>query len=130
MAVLILLNNFMHDFSAAGWIFCTVILWSMLRYKIPAGETAAVISRMLKTILLLMRLSLTGIVLFGIIRALAYRKYEWSTAAGESQVVLLIIKHIILALVFAVGLRFYLKARKIVTMGIVLADKKEAGGDS
>jgi ABC-type uncharacterized transport system permease subunit len=86
----------------------------MLRYKIPGSEAAEVIRRILKTILLLMRLSLTGIVLFGVIRALTYRRYEWSAAAGESQVVLLIIKHIILAVVFAVGLGLYLKARKIV----------------
>ena len=107
----------MHDFSAAGWIFCTVILWSMLSYIIPGSEAAEVIRRMLKTILLLMRLSLTGIVFFGIIRALAYRRYEWSAAAGEGQVVLLVVKHIILLVVFFVGLVFYLKARKVVKTG-------------
>lgn len=114
MAVIILLNNFLHDFSAAGWIFCTVILWSMLRYKIPAGEASQIITSMLKTILLLMRLSLGGIVLFGIVRALAYKAYEWSAAAGEGQVVLLIVKHVILLVVFLVGLLYYIRARKIV----------------
>jgi hypothetical protein len=117
MAVLILLNNFLHDFSAAGWIFCTVILGSMLKYHVPGSEAAEVIVRILKNILLLMRLSLTGIVLFGIIRALAYRNYEWSSAAGEIQILLLIVKHIILLIVFLVGLVFYLKARKVVKAG-------------
>lgn len=114
MALIVLLNNFLHDFSAAGWIFCTVILWSMLKYKIPGGENRKIIISMLKTILLLMRLSLSGIVIFGVVRALAYKEYEWSAAAGESQVILLIIKHIILAAVFVVGLLYYLRAGKIV----------------
>jgi len=130
MAVLILLNNFMHDFSAAGWIFCTVILWVMLRHKMPGSEAAEVIRRVLKTILLLMRFSLTGIVFFGVVRALAYREYEWSAAAGESQVVLLIVKHIILLVVFLVGLVFYLKAKKIITSEQEPRDKKEPGGYS
>jgi hypothetical protein len=80
----------------------------------PAGEANKIIKSMLKTILLLMRLSLGGIVFFGVVRALAYKKYEWSAAAGDEQVVLLIIKHIILLAVFLVGLLYYLKARKIV----------------
>lgn len=107
----------MHDFSAAGWIFCTVILWSMLRYKSLAGEANKIIIRMLQTILLLMRFSLCGIVLFGVVRALAYKEYEWSTAAGEGQVVLLVVKHIILAIVFVVGLVYYVKARKFIKRG-------------
>ncbi len=104
----------MHDFSAAGWIFCTVLLWSMLKNTIPAGDCEKIITGMLKTILLLMRLSAGGIVVFGIVRALAYKEYEWSAAAGESQVILLIVKHIILTFVFVVGLVFYRKARKII----------------
>jgi hypothetical protein len=33
-----------------------------------------------------MRLSLGGIIVFGIIRALAYKTFEWNAAAGEGQV--------------------------------------------
>ena len=127
MALIILLNNFLHDFSAAGWIFCTVILWSMLRYKIPRDEANKIIKSMLKTILLLMRLSLAGIVLFGVVRALAYKEYEWSAAAGESQVLLLIVKHFILTVVFVVGLVYYLKARKIIKLESAVQTGKGSG---
>lgn len=117
MAILVLLNNFLHDFSAAGWLFCTVILWSMLRKEIPGSDARKTTIDTIKTVLLLMRLSLGGIIVFGIIRALAYKTYEWSTAAGEDQVTLLIVKHIILAFVFVIGVVFYTRARKMIKKG-------------
>ena len=113
MAILVLLNNFLHDFSAAGWLFCTVILWSMLRKDIPGSDAGTIIIDTIKTILVLMRLSLGGIIVFGIIRALAYKTYEWNAAAGEGQVTLLIVKHILLLAVFIIGVVYYTRARKL-----------------
>lgn len=116
MAILVLLNNFMHDFSAAGWLFCTVILWSMLK-KIE-DDPGKVIIETLKMILFLMRLSLGGIIVFGIVRALAYKTYEWNAAAGEGQITLLIVKHVILTAVFVLGVIYYVKAKKAVNKDV------------
>ncbi len=118
MAILILLNNFLHDFSAAGWVFGGVLLWSILRKEIVTDHTERTTVDVLKTILLLMRLSVAGIVLFGVVRTMAYKTYEWSAAAGQGQVTLLIIKHVILAGVFAVGLIYYIRARKLVRKAV------------
>ncbi len=114
MAILVLLNNFLHDFSAAGWLFCTVILWLLLKRisKKPGEEVAET----LKTILFLMRLSFGGIILFGIVRALAYRTYEWNAAAGNGQITLLIVKHVILTAIFILGVIYYLKAKKVLKL--------------
>jgi putative copper export protein len=109
MAVLVLLNNFLHDFSAAGWLFSAVVLWSVLRKMDPKDRAR----RNMDHILLLMRFSLAGIIVFGLFRALAYKKYEWSAAAGEGQITLLIVKHILLAGVFVAGLVLYIRARTI-----------------
>lgn len=117
MAILVLLNNFLHDFSAAGWLFCTVLLWWMFRkekvteldaYRI--GDGGKILAGVILVIVLLMRISFAGIVVFGIIRALAYKQYEWNAAAGDGQITLLMVKHILLAFVFALGVVFYLKA--------------------
>lgn len=110
MAIIILLNNFMHDFSAAGWLVCTAILWTML--KRIGNDPGEVIIETLKTILFLMRLSLGGIIVFGIVRAFAYKSYEWNTAAGDGQITLLIVKHVILTAVFVLGATYYFKAKK------------------
>jgi uncharacterized membrane protein len=114
LAVLVLLNNFLHDFSAAGWLFGTVLLWSILRKTISGDDKAIIISDILKTVLMLMRFSVAGIVIFGVVRAIAYKSYEWNAAAGQSQVTLLIVKHVLFALIFAVGLVYYIKAKKLV----------------
>ena len=114
MAVLVLLNNFIHDFSAAGWLFGTVLLWSILRKEIPDSDRGIAIVDILKTVLLLMRFSFAGIVIFGVLRAIAYKSYEWNAAAGQSQVTLLVVKHVILSLIFVLGLVYYIKAKRFI----------------
>ena len=114
MAILVLLNNFLHDFSAAGWLFGATILWFLFRRIIGKSFADDKLIETLKIILLLMNFSFVGIVVFGTIRAVAYKNYEWSHMAGQSQITLLIIKHAILALAFAFGLAYYIKASKLV----------------
>jgi uncharacterized membrane protein len=114
LAILILLNNFLHDFSAAGWLFGTVLLWSILRKTISDGDKFIIISDILKTVLMLMKFSLAGIVIFGVVRAIAYKSYEWNVAAGQSQVTLLVVKHVILSLIFVLGLIYYIKAKRFI----------------
>lgn len=114
MAVLVLLNNFLHDFSAAGWIVGAVLLWSILRKEIPDSGRGIAIVDILKTVLLLMRFSFAGIVIFGVLRAIAYKTYEWNAAAGQSQVTLLVVKHVILSLIFLFGLVYYIKAKRFI----------------
>ena len=114
MAVLVLLNNFLHDFSAAGWLFSSVLLWVILKKKDPQLGKDKNLLEIIRTLLFLMNVSLFGIVAFGLVRTLAYKTYEWSQEAGQGQITLLIVKHIILTVIFAFGLLNYLKARKLV----------------
>ena len=53
-----------------------------------------------------------GITVFGVVRMLAYRTYEWSEAAGDSQITVLIVKHILLTAVFLWGAYYYVRSRK------------------
>ena len=86
----------------------------MMRKDISNPGAGRFIADSLKTVLLLMRLSLAGIVVFGIVRTLAYKTYEWNAAAGDSQITLLIVKHVILTAVFVLGLIYYIRAGKCV----------------
>ncbi len=114
MALLVLLNNFLHDFSAAGWLFAAVVLCSLLRKnETDDKQVYKILVDTIKTVLLLMRLSFVGIVVFGVIRTLTYKSYEWSPAAGQGQVTLLAVKHIFFTFVFLVGLNYYIKASKL-----------------
>jgi hypothetical protein len=114
LAILVLLNNFLHDFSAAGWLFAATILYVLFRRVIEESVVDDKVLETLKIILLLMNFSFVGIVVFGIIRTMAYKNYEWSQMAGQSQITLLIVKHTILTVAFAFGLVYYIKARRLV----------------
>ena len=114
MALLILLNNFLHDFSAAGWLFGSILLWMILKKRLEFESSTDFGNSMIKTVLLLMNISLAGIVVFGVVRAIAYKSFEWSVEAGNGQVTLLIVKHIVFTVIFVIGLIQYIKALKIV----------------
>ncbi|MHC4266059.1 MAG: hypothetical protein ACYSUK_09015 [Planctomycetota bacterium] len=114
MAILVLLNNFLHDFSAVGWLFSSVILCFMFHKIIPDSRTDIKIIKILKITLLLMRFSFAGIIIFGIIRVITYKQYEWNQLAGQSQITLLLVKHVILSLAFVFGLVYYFKASNLV----------------
>lgn len=68
----------------------------------------------IKTIILLMNISLCGIIALGLVRALVYRSFEWNQAAGQSQITLLIVKHLVLTVIFVFGLVYYIRAYKLV----------------
>ena len=69
---------------------------------------------LVKIILFLMRISFVGIVVFGVLRTVAYKSYEWNHAAGHGQILLLAIKHVIFTLIFIMGLIYYIKASRFV----------------
>ncbi|MHC4213093.1 MAG: hypothetical protein ACYSWP_06955 [Planctomycetota bacterium] len=114
MALLVLLNNFLHDFSAAGWVFGSVLLWMFMRKTATTNKPDKLTVDLVKIILFLMRISFVGIVVFGILRTVAYKSYEWSDAAGQGQILLLAIKHVIFTIIFIIGLMYYIKASRFV----------------
>ncbi len=109
-----MLNNFLHDFSAAGWLFATIVMYVLLRRTFGDGEGKVVAADTLSTLLLLTRISIVGIVVFGLVRAFAYTQYEWNAEAGGEQVTLLLIKHVIFTIIFMVGMVCYIKASRFV----------------
>ena len=112
MAVLVLLNNFMHDFSAAGWLFGAVLLWIVRRKGSSSGLGADGARFVVQYIRRLMGLCLVGIVVCGVLRAIAYRHYEWNDAAGDIQVPVLVAKHVLFFLLFFAGLSEFVRARR------------------
>ena len=112
MALLVLLNNFLHDFSAAGWLFGMALVGIILRRIRAGGEVLGPLKDVLRTVLRLMGLSLAGIIVFGVVRALAYRRYEWNAAAGQGQVTLLLVKHVLLTGLVVAGFVFAARAKK------------------
>ena len=113
VAILVLLNNFMHDFSAAGWLFGAVLLWMVRQRGRENGlgaEGQLFVARCTRR---LMWFCPAGIVFFGVFRAIAYRQYEWNAAAGDAQVPLLMAKHVLFFLLFFAGLLEFVRAGRL-----------------
>ncbi len=98
MGIFVMLNNFFHDFSVR-LLFASLILVDFLyrRTKGVLDESKIIFfkdmySRISKVVIACW----TFIIIGGIIRTLAYEKYEWMEAAGKGQIAALIVKHILL----------------------------------
>jgi len=111
LALLVMMNNLAHDFSAAGWIFGSLYAWLILR-KAKQAEDARPYVGVLVFNQWVMRLSLVGVILFGIVRYVLYSRYEWSEPAGQSQVTMLIAKHVFFFVIVALGILIYLSVHK------------------
>lgn len=113
IAVLVMLNNFFHDFAVAC-LTCSVLGWGAVWSALPeAGEVARpIVARLDRLALRAMFASLAGVVLFGTVRTLAFKEYEWLPAAGRDQVPALMVKHALLGSLLAFAAAWAVRARK------------------
>jgi len=106
MAILVMLNNFLHDLTAAAWI-CSAWLLVIIRNHFLAKRNY--VQAYLEIFPFLLRLSLLSLILnllFGVVRFLNYYQFEYLPAAGRGQIIALVIKHILIAsLVIWAGLK-------------------------
>ncbi|MBI5360964.1 MAG: hypothetical protein HZA48_10330 [Planctomycetes bacterium] len=111
--LLLVINNFLHDFSAAMLLCSAICIWLVRRnFHGDAGGVSSVIARNITSKLsLIFYLSLGFVVIGGAIRAWAYRTYEWITPLGQSQVTVLIVKHALFAACLLVAVYIVLKKK-------------------
>ena len=106
MAVLVYLNNYLHDLATAFFFVTTLFAW-WTRRNLPA--TYPDVSKQLKRMALISFLLILGL---GEIRALNYKAYEWLPALDRKQIPILIGKHVVLVLLTAWAGWAWLRMRK------------------
>ncbi|GAB4265751.1 MAG: hypothetical protein Kow00122_20630 [Thermoleophilia bacterium] len=131
MGVLIVLNNYLHDLATGTWLTAGVFQWALLRRAPGTRRPAAVVGGnapaatgrpaaagrpevlgALRTARWVARMALGWILVGGVVRAAAFRRYEWSDAAGRGQLPLLAAKHALLGGAVLAALRVERKARR------------------
>ncbi len=111
MAILIMLNNYLHDLSVALF-FCTVVL-TRIFIKVFAEEmNPEKIKQFIRFSMYLSIISFILILLLGVPRAIFYKEYEWLPAAGRGQVNALIVKHIVFATLTLFGILLQIRLLK------------------
>jgi len=110
LAIVVMLNNYFHDLATA--VFAVSALAAYLLQRTVAMASVPEILRPVVTGLVKIgSYALLWTLLGGVIRALAYRRYEWVEAAGRGQVVALGLKHVILVSLVVLGIFVLHKVR-------------------
>ncbi len=113
---LTVINSFIHDMATGVWVAVLFMMYIVSGRAheladIPRG--AAFIGGIMDSLWILAVASMVVVLLTGIIRAVTFKRYGWTGDVARSRKRLLMIKHIILGVMVALGLylQFILMAR-------------------
>lgn len=115
VAILVMLNNWFHDFAVA-LLFASLLVLSIIyrktreRSDVHWHHFARVISKSFNKLIFA---CWAMIVVGGIFRTLAYENFEWSEAAGKGQISVLVIKHVILVSLVVWGTLIQIRLRRL-----------------
>jgi len=116
VGIVVMLNNYFHDLATAIF-FCSVVGGLVIINWARTSESRIELALQLgRKFAWIARISLIWILLGGTVRAIAYRDFEWNSAAGSGQIPALIVKHILLVTVIIIGLAIYWKLSKSISV--------------
>ena len=111
--ILVMLNNYLHDFATAMVVVTSYAMFLMVRYAEKEGaDVKRMVLRLYPKMLHLAAGSFIFLLFAGVIRTFTFREYEWLEAAGKGQVYVLVIKHILLFSLFGYGLYLWIRVHK------------------
>lgn len=114
LALLVMLNNLLHDFAVA-LLFASLVALSVIyrRASMQGDPGSAPVVRDLARFFNRVTYACWALILAGgVIRMLAYERFEWNEAAGRGQVAALVVKHAILVALIVWGTWIQLRLRK------------------
>lgn len=123
MAIAVMLNNYFHDLATAVFAVSAIaayLLHRSLAMEDAPGSLRPVADGLVKVGMVALAWTLLG----GMIRALAYRRYEWAEAAGRDQVAALMVKHVILVSLVIGGLVILYRVHRLTR----LSEARGGGG--
>jgi len=116
MALLVMLNNYMHDLATA--VFAVSAVTAYLLSRSSAVEASSVtLQPVVRGVVRVGAAALVWTLVFGFVRVLTYRRYEWVEAAGRDQVSVLVVKHVILVSLVAAGIFFLYRLHRLGGVG-------------
>jgi hypothetical protein len=102
MAILVMLNNYMHDLATAIFAVSTITAY-LLRRSLALRGAPEIVQPVVRGVVRVGIVSLAWTLVFGFVRGLTYRRYEWVEAAGRDQIPVLAVKHVILVCLVIAG---------------------------
>jgi hypothetical protein len=112
MALLVILNNYLHDLATA--VFGVSAVAAYLLYRSTAMRDAPdAVGPIARGIVKVGIGALVWTLLAGGVRGWTYSEYEWVEAAGRDQVAVLVVKHVILVSLVSAGCVVLYKVRRL-----------------
>ena len=112
MASLVMFSNYFHDLATAIFAVSAVTAY-LLQRSLAMQAAPATVQPMVRGIQRMGYYSLAWTLVFGYIRGLTYRQYEWTEAAGRDQVAALVVKHVFLVALVITGVVFLYRLRQL-----------------
>lgn len=116
--ILVMLNNYFHDFATALVVVCTYGMFLLTRYAETKGgqESRTMVVSVYPKMVHLAGGSVVFMLIAGIVRAFTYKEFEWHDAVATGQVTALMVKHVLLFMLFAYGIYLWFVVYKKVKM--------------
>lgn len=113
-AILVMLNNYFHDFATAMVVVSSYIMLLMVNYaeKKDSSDIRGMVLAVYPKMLHVTAGSFIFLLFAGVIRTFTYKDYEWMEAAGRGQVAALSIKHVILFVLFGYGIYLWVRVHR------------------
>jgi len=108
------LNAYLHDFTSALWVCGSLLLWWLGRELRGLNQDSQASAALRRIVLRLKRVTVPSLVLallFGVVRAMLFERYEYGAPLTRDIVILLVLKHIVFAGVVAWGLWIHATVR-------------------
>ncbi len=114
LAILVMLNNWFHDFAVA-MLFCSLILLRLIYQRTQQQPNASWLPfarSLANSFSKVTHVCWVMLILGGIVRTIAYENFEFEEAAGSGQITALALKHILLVSVVVWGTIIQFRLRK------------------
>jgi len=115
-SIALMTNNYSHDIATAFLAASGTTMW-LISKGYPIVETkdkevALLFIHVYQSTRRIARYSLEWIIIAGIPRIIFYKQFEWSSMAGDLQVIAIGIKHIVMFLLVGMGVYYWVKLNK------------------
>ena len=116
--IFIMSITYSHDIATAILAVSGATMWILSRnYQISENaQTENYFIRAYQSVTKMAKYSLIYILVAGVPRVIFYKEYEWSSIAGDLQIVAIIIKHVVMFLLVGTGFYFWIKLGKKVRL--------------
>ncbi len=112
LGIFVFINNYLHDVATALLISSAFIMWVLYKNYEEGESVSKYFVKTHEMVTRFAKFALIWILIGGIPRTIAYKRFEWNEALGKSQIPALIVKHILMGIMVIYGFYLWIRLNK------------------